>query len=198
MRLLNSCRLTAGPQAGDRKWPRQVARTVYVVAFLCDASFHHLNGQQVDPKNKLNPQRSVYGSKRSQSALILFLFIQRGLSGAARIISLPHMLHFYLSPRAADAQRSRPITAGLPACDGSFVGEGKRLHPHVAFWKMPTPHSVKLLAERSLARCEHAHQRRSSRHGNITRLYAGCSPSSPNPHQPFTSLLYFFLKTWPT
>lgn len=34
---------------------------------------------------------------------------------------------------AADAQRSRPITAGLPACDGRFVGEGKRLHPHVAF-----------------------------------------------------------------
>lgn len=34
------------------------------------------------------------------------------------------MLHFYLSPLAADAQRLQPITAELPACDDRFVGEG--------------------------------------------------------------------------
>lgn len=40
---------------------------------------------------------------------------------------------FYLSPLAAGALRSLPIAAGPAACDGRFVGEGKRLHPHVAF-----------------------------------------------------------------
>lgn len=44
------------------------------------------------------------------------------------------------------------------------------------------PLTVWSSAERcELARCEHAHQRRSSRHGNITRLYACCSPSNPQP-----------------
>lgn len=44
---------------------------------------------------------------------------------------------------------------------------------------------------RSLARCEHAQQRRSSRHGNIARLYAGCSPPQTPPTHPPT-LIYRF------
>lgn len=87
----------------------------------------------------------------------------------------------YLSPPAADAQRSRPITAGLPACDGRFVGEGNGCILTWLFEKCQ-PLTVWSSAERLLARCEHAQQRRSSRHGNIARLYAGCSPPQTPPH----------------
>ena len=40
---------------------------------------------------------------------------------------------------ASSANHSRAASA----CHSRFVGRRERLHPHVAFWKMPTPHSVK-------------------------------------------------------
>lgn len=71
---------------------------------------------------------------------------------------------------ALSANHGRPASMWWQIC-----GRRERLHPHVAFWKMPTAHSVKL------RRYEHAQQRRSSRHGNIARLYAGCSPPQTPP-----------------
>lgn len=48
------------------------------------------------------------------------------------------MLHFYLSPLTADSHRPQPITAERTSMSWQICERRERLHPHVAFWKMPT------------------------------------------------------------
>jgi len=45
---------------------------------------------------------------------------------------------FYLSPLTADSHRLQPITAQLTSMSWQICERKKRLHPHEAFWKMPT------------------------------------------------------------
>lgn len=116
----------------------------------------------------------------SKCTHIIPLYSVRTLGYGANHFLAAHALFLPFTP-AADAQRSQPITASLPACDGRFVGEGKNGCILTWLFEKCQPLTVWSSAERLLAQCEHAHQPRSSRHGNITRLYTGCSHSNPQP-----------------
>lgn len=191
MRLLNSCRLTAGPQADERKWPWQLAGTAHVVPFLFDASFLPLTASRwIWIKDEINPQCSVCSC--IWSANILFLFTQWALPASLQINSELHMLRFTFHPwllmRGALGQSP-------PACQHVMADLWAKGNGCILTWLFEKcqPCTVWISAERLLAHGEHAHQRRSPRSGNITCLYAGCS--APNPHLGVNASSLFLLGT---
>lgn len=136
-------------------------------------------------RDKTNPLSSVNDYRPTQSAHLLFPFIHCGLPAAVRIISQQHMLRFTFHPRLL--MRSA-LGQSRPACQ----------HVMADLWAKGTAASSRgFLKNANRSQCEAppsacspgvSMRNSAARHGNIARLYAGCSPphpTLPHPHLPF-------------